>query len=178
GAPATIDGHKIEGSWRAHQVPVADVKSSPAHLRVLEDWMVSYRPEELFDAEGAPVAAIRAVAPSGARRMGANPHANGGLLKRALRLPDFRDYAVAVAKPASQVVENVRPLGELLRDTMRANAKNFRVFSPDENTSNKLNALYDVTKKLWLEARLPEDADGAELAADGRVVEMLSEHTL
>lgn len=177
-APAEIDGHKVEGFWRAHQVPITDPKTSPAHLRLLEQWLRSYRPEELFDADGVPVAELRAFAPSGPRRMGANPHANGGMLKRALRMPDFRDYAIAVEKPGTERRENTRPLGAMLRDVMRANPSNFRVFGPDENTSNRLTALYEVSKKLWLADLLPEDADGGELATDGRVVEMLSEHTL
>ena len=177
-APADIDGHQIEGSWRAHQVPMADVKTNPAHLQLLETWLKSYGPEALFDATGAPVAAIRELAPKGPRRMGSNPHANGGRLKRALRLPDFRDYGIDVAEPGRNEVENTRPLGAFLRDVMRTNLGNFRVFGPDENTSNKLNAIYEVSRKLWLEHYLPEDSDGGELAVDGRVIEMLSEHTL
>jgi xylulose-5-phosphate/fructose-6-phosphate phosphoketolase len=177
-APAEIDGHRVEGSWRAHQVPMADVKDNPAHMKILDDWLRGYRPEELFDADGAPVDAIRALAPAGRRRMGSNPHANGGLLKRPLRLPDFRDYAIPVEHPGQSRAENTRPLGALLRDTMKANPRSFRVFGPDETSSNKLNAVYEVSKKLWLAAPLPEDADGGELAPDGRVVEMLSEHTL
>ncbi|MFN5744698.1 MAG: phosphoketolase [Methylococcaceae bacterium] len=177
-APAEIDGHKVEGFWRAHQVPITGVKNNPEHLRLLEAWMRSYRPESLFDADGAPVAALRDLAPVGNRRMGANPHANGGHLKRALKMPDFREYAIAVAQPGRETAENTRPLGQLLRDIMRTNSQNFRVFGPDENSSNKLNAIYEVSKKFWNEAYLPEDSDGGELATDGRVLEMLSEHTL
>ncbi len=177
-APAELDGHRIEGSWRAHQVPVTEVRTNPERLALLERWMRSYRPEELFDADGAPVAAIRELAPAGARRMGSNPHANGGLLKRALRLPDFRDYAVAVEEPGQVRAENTRPLGAFLRDVMRDNPRNFRVFGPDENTSNKLDAIYEVSRKLWLAQGFPEDADGTQLARDGRVIEMLSEHTM
>jgi phosphoketolase len=140
--------------------------------------MRTYRPEELFDAAGAPLASVREVAPKGTRRMGANPRANGGLLKRALRMPDFRAYAVPVDAPGATQAENTRPLGALLRDVMRANRDNFRVFGPDENTSNRLDAVYEVSPKLWLGERLPEDADGGHLAPDGRVVEMLSETTL
>jgi xylulose-5-phosphate/fructose-6-phosphate phosphoketolase len=176
--PAELDGHKLEGSWRAHQVPITRVKEDPVRLRLLERWMRSYRPEELFDDGGAPVAAVREVAPRGARRMGANPHANGGLLKKALRLPDFRSYAVAVDAPGASAAENTRPLGAFLRDVMRANPGNFRVFGPDETTSNRLDAVYEASRKLWLEETFPEDADGLELAPDGRVIEMLSEHTL
>jgi phosphoketolase len=177
-APAELDGHHLEGSWRAHQVPIADVRTNPAHLALLERWLRSYRPEELFDAGGAPVEALRRFPPRGPRRMGANPHANGGVLKRALRMPDFRDYAVAFEKPGQVQTGNTRPLGALLRDVVRQNGRSFRVFGPDETTSNRLVAVYEATKKLWLEPMLPEDADGAELAPDGRVIEMLSEHTL
>ena len=177
-APAEVDGHKLEGFWRAHQVPIADVKSNPAHLKLLEDWMRGYKPQDLFDAQGAPIAELRQLTPKGQRRMGANPHANGGLLKRALRMPDFRGYAVDVAEPGRVYAENTRPLGAFLRDVMRLNPNDFRVFGPDENTSNKLTAVYEVSKKLWLAEYFPEDGDGGELAPDGRVVEMLSEHTM
>jgi xylulose-5-phosphate/fructose-6-phosphate phosphoketolase len=177
-APAELDGHRLEGSWRAHQVPIADVKKNPAHLALLERWMRSYAPEELFDADGAPSAELRQLPPAGARRMGASPHANGGLLRRALDLPDFRSYAVPVEQPGQTATANTLPLGALLRDVMRANPGRFRVFGPDETTSNKLQLVYEATKKLWLERGLPDDADGGELAPDGRVLEMLSEHTL
>jgi acetate kinase len=177
-APAELDGHKLEGSWRAHQVPITGVKTDPARLAMLERWLLSYRPDELFDASGAPVREIRELAPKGPRRMGANPRANGGLLKRALRMPDFPAYAVPVDAPGASEAENTRPLGVLLRDVMRSNPENFRVFGPDETTSNRLDAVYEASRKLWLEATFPEDADGAQLAPDGRVVEMLSETTL
>jgi phosphoketolase len=177
-APAEIDGHQIEGSWRAHQVPITDIVGNPAHLKILEKWLRSYRPEELFDASGAPVQAVRDAAPKGPRRMGVSPHTNGGLLKKALHLPDFRSYAVAIEAPGQVRAENTRPLGALLRDVMRANPTSFRVFGPDENTSNRLTAIYEASKKLWLAESFAEDADGAELAPDGRVVEMLSEHTM
>jgi phosphoketolase len=177
-APHELDGHRLEGSWRAHQVPIPGVKHDPARLAMLERWMRSYRPEALFDAAGAPVASVRSAAPRGARRMGANPRANGGLLKRALRLPDFRQYAVPIAAPGRSRAEATRVLGAFLRDVMSANADSFRIFGPDENTSNKLDAVYEVSRKLWLEESRPEDADGAQLSPDGRVVEMLSETTL
>ncbi len=177
-APKEVDGHRLEGSWRAHQVPLANARSNPDHLRRLEEWLRSYRPEELFDANGAPAPELREWAPAGARRMGANPHANGGLLRRALRLPDFRRYGVDVDKPGQREVENTRPLGEFLRDVMKMNPKNFRLFGPDETTSNRLDAVYEATKKFWIEEFYPEDLDGAELGSDGRVIEMLSEHTL
>ncbi len=176
--PGTIDGHKAEGSWRSHQVPFSDVHSNAAHLQLLEDWLRGYQPQELFDADGRLVPELRALAPSGTRRMSANPHTNGGLLRRDLRLPDFRAYAVEV-KHAGQVLhENTRPLGAFLRDVMRDNMTNFRVFGPDETASNRLQAIYEVSKKVWMAQLLPEDADGGELARDGRVMEMLSEHTL
>ncbi|HTP25241.1 MAG TPA: phosphoketolase family protein [Anaeromyxobacteraceae bacterium] len=176
--PREVDGHMLEGTWRAHQVPMPDVKTNPAHLELLERWMRSYGPEELFDDTGAPVPDLRRFSPVGERRMSANPHANGGQLRRALQLPDFRGYAAEVEKPGQVRVDNTRPLGSMLRDIAALNPTEFRVLAPDENTSNRLSAIYEATKKLWLEHRLPEDADGGELAPDGRVVEMLSEHTL
>jgi xylulose-5-phosphate/fructose-6-phosphate phosphoketolase len=176
--PKEVDGHKVEGFWRSHQVPLSGLRDNPAHLRQLEDWLRSYKPEELFDDTGRLIPELRALAPEGTRRMGANPHANGGLLRKALRLPDFRDYATAVEKPGTVAADNTRPLGRFLRDIMRHNMQNFRVFGPDENTSNRLDAIYEVSKKLWLADYLPEDADGGALSPDGRVLEMLSEHTL
>jgi xylulose-5-phosphate/fructose-6-phosphate phosphoketolase len=176
--PKTVDGHKVEGFWRAHQVPLAGVKESAEHLQQLEEWLRSYKPEELFDEQGSLIPELKALAPKAERRMGANPYANGGLLRKSLRMPDFRDYAVEVTKPGYQKVENTRPLGKLLRDIMKLNSTSFRVFGPDENSSNKLDDIYEVSKKLWLADYLPEDADGGELSTDGRVMEMLSEHTL
>ncbi len=176
--PREIDGHKVEGSWRSHQVPVGDVRDNPAHLKLLEDWMRSYKPEELFDAGGRLRADLRALAPQGPRRMSANPHANGGLLRKDLKLPDFRDYAVEVPQAGKVLHENTAPLGEFLRDVMRNNPGSFRLFGPDETASNRLQAVYEVSKKEWMAATLPEDADGGQLSPDGRVMEMLSEHTL
>jgi xylulose-5-phosphate/fructose-6-phosphate phosphoketolase len=176
--PAEVDGHKVEGFWRSHQVPLSGMHDNPMHLKMLEEWMRSYKPEELFDSNGTLIAELKELAPQGKRRMSANPHTNGGLLKKALRMPDFRDYGVALEKPAQVEAENTRPLGEFLRDIMRINPDNFRVFGPDETTSNKLNAVYEVSKKFWIAEYFPEDADGGELAPDGRVIEMLSEHTL
>ncbi len=176
--PKSVDGKKVEGFWRAHQVPLAGVHDNPDHLSQLEAWLREYQPEALFDDAGRLIPELKALAPKGPRRMSANPHANGGLLRRDLRLPDFRDYAEAVAKPAQGSAMNTKPLGRLLRDVMAKNMHNFRVFGPDENTSNKLDAIYEVSKKLWLADYLPEDADGGELSPDGRVMEMLSEHTL
>ena len=176
--PSEVDGHKVEGFWRSHQVPLAGMHEKPAHLKQLEEWLRSYRPEELFDESGRLVAELRALAPEGRRRMGANPHANGGLLRKALSLPDFNTYAVETRKPGQIEVSPTQVLGQFLRDVARSNPQNFRVFSPDENASNRLAAIYEVTKKTWLGEYLPEDADGGELAPDGRVMEMLSEHTL
>ena len=177
-APAEVDGHKLEGLWRSHQVPLAGVKKNPAHLKQLENWMRSYKPEELFDKNGALVSELRELTPAGNRRMGANPHANGGLLKKPLKLPDFRNYEFKVEKPGQLEAENARPLGKFLRDVMKLNMNTFRVFGPDENTSNKLDNIYEVSKKFWIAEYFPEDNDGGELSTDGRVIEMLSEHTL
>jgi len=177
-SPAEVDGHKLEGFWRSHQVPVADVRKNPAHLKLLEDWLRSYKPEELFDANGTVIPEIRELAPTRTRRMGANPHANGGLLKKNLRLPDFRDYGTKFDEPGQTETDNMRPLGVFLRDVMKRNMNSFRVFGPDETTSNRLDAIYEVTKKFWIDESFPEDDDGGELASDGRVIEMLSEHTM
>jgi len=176
--PKEVGGHKIEGSWRSHQVPFADVRTNPANLKVLENWLRSYEPEKLFDAGGKLRPELRALAPEGRRRMGANAHANGGSLRRDLKLPDFRHYAVDVKEAGKVLHENTRPLGEFLRDVMRNNMTNFRVFGPDETASNRLQSIYEVSKKTWMAELYPEDADGGELARDGRVMEMLSEHTL
>jgi xylulose-5-phosphate/fructose-6-phosphate phosphoketolase len=176
--PKELDGHKIEGFWRSHQVPFADVRDNPGHLKVLESWMKGYRPEELFDARGKLLPELKALAPKGTRRMSANPHANGGVLRRELKLPDFRAYAVQVTARGTTQAENTKPLGEFLRDTMKNNMTSFRVFGPDETASNRLQSIYEVSKKTWMAEMLPEDADGGELARDGRVMELLSEHTL
>ena len=176
--PKEINGHKVEGSWRSHQVPFGDVRNNPANLKLLENWMKGYKPEELFTEEGALQPALRALAPRGHRRMSANPHANGGLLRRELRLPDFRKYAVAVTARGTSDYENTKPLGEYLRDVLANNPTSFRLFGPDETASNRLQAVYGASKKTWMADLLPEDADGGELSRDGRVMEMLSEHTL
>jgi xylulose-5-phosphate/fructose-6-phosphate phosphoketolase len=176
--PSVVDGHKVEGFWRAHQIPITEIKQNPAHLHILETWMQSYKPAELFDARGTLIPELQALSPTGDRRMSANPHVNGGLLRQPLQLPNFREYEVEVKQPGQLEVGNTRPLGAFLRDIIRANPDNFRVFSPDENTSNKLAAVYEASQKLWLAEMLPEDQDGGELATDGRVMEMLSEHTL
>ncbi len=176
--PKQVAGKTVEGSWRSHQVPLADVRENPQSLRALEAWLASYRPEELFDARGRLIERLRSLAPVGERRMSANLHANGGRLRKALKLPDFRQYAVQVAASGAGEHENTRPLGEFLRDILRLNQDNFRVFGPDETTSNKLDAVYEASSKTWLAERLPVDDEGGHLAADGRVMEMLSEHTL
>ncbi len=176
--PKEVDGHKVEGFWRSHQVPLSGVRENSAHLEQLETWLRSYQPEKLFDEQGRLLPTLKTLAPKGARRMSANQHANDGRLRKALRMPDFRDYGIEVAKPGTASAENTRPLGKFLRDIMRDNMCNFRVFGPDENSSNKLDDIYQVSKKTWLADYLPEDADGGELSPDGRVMEMLSEHTL
>jgi xylulose-5-phosphate/fructose-6-phosphate phosphoketolase len=176
--PKEVDGHKVEGFWRSHQVPLSGVRENPEHLKMLESWLRSYKPEELFDENGRLIPELRELPPKGTRRMSANLHANGGLLRRPLRMPDFRKYAIAVDKPGQTAAENTRPLGQFLRDIIRENPTTFRVFGPDETTSNRLSAVYEASKKLWLADYLPEDLDGGELGPDGRVLEMLSEHTL
>ena len=176
--PKEVDGHKVEAFWRAHQVPLGGVIGNQQHLQQLEQWLRSYRPEELFDTAGKLKAELKALAPKGTRRMSANPIANGGLIRKELRMPDYRDYAAKLPGPGKVSVGNTHPLGDFLRDIMKSNMQNFRVFGPDENTSNKLDSVYEVSKKTWLADYLPEDADGGELSPDGRVMEMLSEHTL
>jgi xylulose-5-phosphate/fructose-6-phosphate phosphoketolase len=174
--PEEVDGRKTEGSWRSHQVPLAEMAKRPEHVRQLERWMKSYRPEELFDEGGALAPEPAALAPEGDRRMGANPHANGGLLLQDLALPDFRDYAVAVPKPGTVIAEATRVLGEFLRDVVRRNGerRNFRIFGPDETTSNRLDAVFQATDRTWVADRSPDDE---QLSPDGRVMEILSEHT-
>ncbi|MUG96922.1 phosphoketolase [Scytonema sp. UIC 10036] len=176
--PAEVDGHKVEGFWRAHQVPMGEMHSNPQHLQLLEQWMKSYQPEELFDENGRLIPELKELAPTGNRRMSANPSANGGILRKNLRLPDFRDYAVQVNEPGKLEAENTKPLGYFLRDIIRQNPNNFRIFGPDETASNRLSAVYEASKKVWMADILPEDEDGTELTTDGTVMEMLSEHTL
>jgi xylulose-5-phosphate/fructose-6-phosphate phosphoketolase len=175
--PAEVDGHKVEGFWRAHQVPF-EINGNPDHLKLLEKWMKSYHPEELFDDKGKLIPELRELPPTGAQRLSANPVTNGGLLRKPLRLPDYRDYAVNVTEPGKIEVENTRVLGTFLRDVMHKNMNKFRVFGPDETASNRLSAIYEATSKTWMAEIKPEDLDGTELAPDGRVMEMLSEHTL
>ncbi|HTW26192.1 MAG TPA: phosphoketolase family protein [Acetobacteraceae bacterium] len=173
--PREVDGKKVEGTFRAHQVPLAEVRSNPEHLRMLETWMRSYRPEELFDRTGKLIPELAALAPEGTRRMGANPHANGGALLRELDLPDFRDYAVEVREPGATQAESTRVAGNFLRDVMgrNAEAQNFRVVGPDETASNRLSALFEVTDRVSVARILPDDEN---IAPDGRVMEVLSEH--
>ncbi|WP_147943978.1 phosphoketolase [Microbispora sp. CSR-4] len=171
--PREVDGLPVEGTWRAHQVPLAGVRDNPAHLAMLEEWMRSYRPEELFDAAGRPVEAITRTVPDGPLRMSASPHANGGELLRPLVLPDFRDYAVEVKAPAAASSEPTRVLGTFLRDVIAANPENFRLLGPDETASNRLSAVYEATGKEWEAALLPTDEN---LGPGGRVMEVLSEH--
>jgi xylulose-5-phosphate/fructose-6-phosphate phosphoketolase len=173
--PKEVDGLRTEGFWRAHQVPIADM-SKPAHVTLLEQWMKSYRPDELFDADGALNRDIAALAPEGDRRMSANPHANGGLLMRELDLPDIATYAVKVETPGARDAESTAIMAEFLRDVLRASAKrrNFRIFGPDETASNRLSRVFEATDRTWDAERLPYDD---HLAPDGRVMEILSEHT-
>jgi xylulose-5-phosphate/fructose-6-phosphate phosphoketolase len=176
--PKEVDGHKVEDFWRAHQIPILDPKTNPPHLKQVEKWMKSYKPEELFDKTGRLVPELKELAPVGQKRISGNPHANGGLLRKPLEMPDFRDYAVEVKKPGQVEVSSTYVLGGFLRDVMKNNMTSFRVFGPDETASNRLQVIYEASKKTWLAEVLPEDADGTEIAADGRVMEMLSEHTL
>ncbi len=174
--PKEVDGKKTEGSWRSHQVPLSKMAERPDHVKLLEEWMKSYKPEELFDENGTLKAELSELAPKGERRMGANPHANGGVLLRDLIMPDFRDYAIEVQKPGQVTSEATRVMGYFLRDIMKLNidARNFRVFGPDETASNRLGALFEVTDRTWMEKTSSEDD---HLSVNGRVMEILSEHT-
>jgi xylulose-5-phosphate/fructose-6-phosphate phosphoketolase len=174
--PKEVDGVQVEGTWRAHQVPLAEVRTNEEHLHLLESWMRSYRPAELFDEQGRPRPQVTALAPKREQRMGANPHANGGILLRDLVLPDFRDYGVEVKEPGTTTHEPTRVLGTWLRDVFTANDEhaNFRLFGPDETESNRLGAVYEATSKVWEAETLPVDVN---LSPDGRVMEILSETT-
>ncbi len=174
--PKEVDGKKTEGSWRSHQVPLAEMASKPGHVELLEDWMKSYKPEELFDSNGKLIAELAELAPKGDRRMGANPHANGGLLLKDLKMPEFADYAVDVQKPGTVMAEATRVTGRFLRDVMKLNQENanFRIVGPDETASNRLDPVFDVTGRAWTGSILPEDDE--HLSPDGRVMEVLSEH--
>ncbi|MBI5205254.1 MAG: phosphoketolase family protein [Nitrospirae bacterium] len=174
--PKEVDGLKTEGSWRSHQVPFSDMATRPDHIKLLEDCMRSYKPEELFDENGKLMPQIAALAPKGDRRMGANPHANGGVLLKDLKMPDFREYGIDVPGPGQVTGEATREMGRFLRDVMKLNldSRNFRVFGPDETASNRLGALFEATDKAWMCKTFPEDE---HLSVSGRVMEILSEHT-
>ncbi|MGP3915414.1 phosphoketolase family protein [Nonomuraea sp. 10N515B] len=171
--PDVVDGVQVSGTWRSHQVPLAEIKGNKEHLRILEDWMRSYRPEELFDDHGAPEALVLSINPEGELRMSANPHANGGLLTVDLDLPDFRDYAVPVKAPGGERLESTRKLGELMRDTYKRNPDRFRLFCPDETKSNRLGAVFEASDRAFAERVTEEDV---AISRDGRVMEVLSEH--
>ena len=175
--PKEVDGQKTENYWRSHQVPLSEMATKPNHLGLLEKWMKSYKPEELFDEDGKLLPELAELAPRGKRRMGNNPHANGGILRRDLRMPDFRGYAVDVPKPGAVEAEATRVMGKFLRDVMKLNMTHFRVMGPDETASNRLDALFEVTQRSWMGDTLPEDKKGGHLAPNGRVMEILSEHT-
>jgi xylulose-5-phosphate/fructose-6-phosphate phosphoketolase len=176
--PREVNGHKVENFWRAHQVPILDPATNPVSLKLVEDWLRSYRPEELFDPAGKLIPQLLQLPPTGDRRISANLHANGGLLRKPLDLPRFQDYAVPVKTPAQDYVSPTATLATFLRDVMKRNMTSFRVFGPDETASNKLDGIYAASQKTWVSQIEPEDADGTEIAPDGRVMEMLSEHTL
>jgi xylulose-5-phosphate/fructose-6-phosphate phosphoketolase len=173
--PKVVDGKPVEGSFRSHQVPLSELAAKPERLRMLEDWMRSYKPEELFDERGSLRAELAELAPKGDRRMGANPHANGGILLKGLKLPDYRDYAVEVHRPGTLEAEATRVMGRFLRDVMKLNidGRNFRLMGPDETSSNRLDAVFEVTDRMWIEEVLSGDE---HLSPDGRVMEVLSEH--
>ena len=176
--PKEVDGHKVENFWRAHQVPVLDPVTNPKSLKIVEQWMRSYKPEELFDENGSLIEELKAMAPKGDRRISANPHANGGRLRRSLDLPDIREYAFAVKEAGAAYHSPTEVLATFLRDVIKRNMDNFKLFGPDETASNKLDGVYEVSGKRWIAEIKPEDSDGGALSPDGRVMEMLSEHTL
>lgn len=176
-APRKVDGNYLGGFWRAHQVPITDPSTNPEHLKILEDWMRSYEPDRLFDESGKPIASLTALTPEGNRRMSANPVANGGVLRKPLNMPDFKKYGVKVEHSGAVMDASMKRLGVFLRDVVAANPHNFRLFGPDETESNKLSAVYEVGKKVWMGEYFEEDENGGNLAPAGRVMEMLSEHT-
>lgn len=173
--PKDVDGKKTEDYWRSHQVPLSEMASKPGHVQLLEDWMKSYKPEELFDEKGKLIPELAELAPKGSRRMGANPHANGGLLLRDLKMPEFEEYAVDVQKPGTVMAEATRVCGRFLREVMTLNQENanFRIVGPDETASNRLDPVFEVTNRVWAGEILPEDD---HISPDGRVMEVLSEH--
>ncbi|AAW46259.1 phosphoketolase, putative [Cryptococcus deneoformans JEC21] len=177
-APRNVSGHHLEGYWRAHQIPLADVASNSEHLKLLEDWMRSYKPEELFTEDGKLIPELKALPPAGQARMSANPVSNGGLVRKALNLPDFKDYAIKDIAPGVTLAPSMSNMALFVRDVIKKNQTNFRLFGPDETESNKLAAVYEAGKKVWMGEYLPEDTDGGNLAHAGRVMEILSEHTV
>lgn len=176
--PRKVDGHYLEGFWRAHQVPLPGVLKDREQLKLLEKWMRSYEPEKHWDKDGKLIPELRELAPEGNRRMSANPVANGGLLRKKLRMPDFRQYAIEVTKGGVVKQGSMANFAGFLRDVIKQNPKDFRVFGPDETESNKLGTIYEAGKKVWLGDYFEEDGDGGNLAFEGRVMEMLSEHTV
>ena len=176
--PKEVDGKKVEDFWRSHQVPMGGMHDNPDHLQKLGEWMRGYKPEDLFDENGTLIHELQELAPVGDRRMSANPHANGGLLRRALKMPNFRDFAIQMDNHGTEEFENTKVLGFFMREIFRKNPNNFRLMGPDETASNRLQDVYEVTKKVWMADLYPEDEQGGELSRDGRVMEMLSEHTL
>ena len=176
-APRKVGDNYLGGFWRAHQVPITDANSNPESLAILEKWMRSYEPDRLFDKNGAPIKALHSLVPEGNRRMSANPVANGGLIKKPLLMPDFRDYAIKVTHPGNELAGSMTNMAGFLRDIMAKNMHNFRLFGPDETESNKLSRVYEVGKKVWMGEYFDEDSNGGNLAPAGRVMEMLSEHT-
>jgi xylulose-5-phosphate/fructose-6-phosphate phosphoketolase len=176
--PKKVDGHFLEGFWRSHQVPLTNVLKDKAQLKLLEEWMRGYKPETLFDKSGRLREDLRELAPQGNRRMSANPVTNGGQLKQKLLLPDFRDYSVEVTKGGVSKLGSMANFANFLRDVIKENPNNFRVFGPDETESNKLSTIYEAGKKVWMGEYFEEDEDGGNLAFEGRVMEMLSEHTI
>lgn len=176
--PKEVDGKKVEDFWRSHQVPMGGMHDNDDHLTKLGEWMRGYKPEELFDEKGTLLPELKELAPVGDRRMSANPHANGGLLRKALKMPDFRNFAIQMENHGVEEFENTKVLGFLMREIFRKNPDNFRLMGPDETASNRLQDVYEVTKKVWMADMYPEDEQGGELSHDGRVMEMLSEHTL
>jgi xylulose-5-phosphate/fructose-6-phosphate phosphoketolase len=176
-APKKVDGHHLEGFWRAHQVPLTKVLTDPEQLKQLEDWMRAYKPEELFK-DGKLIPELRELAPPKGRRMGENPITNGGILRKPLKMENFREYGIEVVKPGADQAPSMNIFANFLRDIVRDNMKTFRVFGPDETESNKLSEIYKAGKKVWVNGYLPEDEDGGNLSPTGRVMEMLSEHTV
>lgn len=175
--PRKLGEHFLEGFWRSHQVPITDVVGSQSKLQKLEEWMKSYKPERLFDESGALIPELKELAPTGNSRMSANPVANGGILRRKLHLPDWRDYTINASKNGTQMWGSMSQFATFLRDIVKRNPEHFRVFGPDETESNKLAAIYDAGKKVWMGDYFEEDSDGGNLAYSGRVMEILSEHT-